>query len=1094
MSSQAHTGGASGAMPAQGGLETLRLQRLANVAAAAALLLAAVVLVGGWMLGLESLRRIPAGAAEMKANTAVGVAAGALALLWLSPSASRRRRSLAIGGATLMAVIGALSGLQWILGVEFGIDLLLFADPSSGRWGNLPGRPALGTSVAFVLLATAIFLLGRQSSLARATRLAAAGLAGLVAMSGALAQAVDERALHDSMRFGVMAPPTSLALLLLTTALLAAIAQRRPLAPRQTAFPLGLAAVLATALGLLTSITWLDWRSGERAQKAAGWVTHTHETRATRSLLLADVLDIEIGHRSYLLTGLPAFRTMLENAIARQSDRERKLLALTVDPEQQENLRKLGPMLAAHIAFAQQVVAMRDEAGAEAATREELTLNGKRLSDAIRELLTSMGDRSEELLAERAAAARREERNERRMLLAGTVISGALLLGVFLLLLREVRRRRRSENELDRFFTLSIDLLGIAGTDGYFKRLNPAFAETLGYDDGTLLARPFLDFVHPEDRAATMAEMAKLQAGTPTLAFENRYQARDGSWKWISWRVQPFLAEGLLYATARDVTAAKRTSEDLRASHAFLDSVVENIPNMIFVKEAAELRFVRFNRAGEELLGRPRDEVIGRTDRDLLPRDEAERSIAADRELLERGGVLDIPEEEVATRRRGTRILRTRRLPLPGPDGRAQFLLGISEDVTERSQLEKAHLEFRALFESLPGLYLVLLPDFTIVAASDAYLAATMTRRDEILGRNLFAVFPDNPENPDATGVANLRASLGRVVRDLVSDTMAIQRYDVAGPDGSFEEKHWSPINSPVLGSDGRLRYVIHRVEDVTEFVRRKSSTDVADANMTKRLEAMEAEIFRSGQEVQAANRLLEAANSELESFSYSVSHDLRAPLRSIDGFSQILLEEHSAQLDEQGRSHLGRVRAAAQRMGALIDDLLQLSRVGRSQLLRREVDLSEVAAETFAELGRAEPSRAVVWDIEAGLVASADPNLLRIVFANLLGNAWKFTRDRTPAEIRFDAVRANGCTTYRIRDNGAGFDMAYASRLFTPFQRLHSPRDFPGTGIGLAIVARIIRRHEGEIHAEAEPGKGATLSFTLEPGVQRAHSREIPT
>jgi PAS domain S-box-containing protein len=224
----------------------------------------------------------------------------------------------------------------------------------------------------------------------------------------------------------------------------------------------------------------------------------------------------------------------------------------------------------------------------------------------------------------------------------------------------------------------------------------------------------------------------------------------------------------------------------------------------------------------------------------------------------------------------------------------------------------------------------------------------------------------------------------------------------------------------------------------------------------------------------------LAAANGELEAFAYSVSHDLRAPLRAIDGFSQALLEDYGERMDETGLDYLRRVRAAAQRMAALIDDLLQLSRVSRSQLQPVAVDLSRQAEEILTGLQEQHPERKVEWSVQPGLKAMADPGLLRTVLENLLGNAWKYTARTAAARIEFGGETTPSGTVFHVRDNGAGFDMRYADKLFGAFQRLHHPSEFEGTGIGLATVQRIIHRHGGRIWAHARPGEGATFWFTL--------------
>ena len=224
----------------------------------------------------------------------------------------------------------------------------------------------------------------------------------------------------------------------------------------------------------------------------------------------------------------------------------------------------------------------------------------------------------------------------------------------------------------------------------------------------------------------------------------------------------------------------------------------------------------------------------------------------------------------------------------------------------------------------------------------------------------------------------------------------------------------------------------------------------------------------------------LQVAYRELEAFSYSVSHDLRAPLRSLDGFSQAMIEDYGDRLDEQGRDYLGRIRAASQRMSLLIDDILQLARLARSEMRREPVDLSALAGSVAEELRQLDPGRRVELRIGDGLAADADERLLRIVLSNLIGNAWKFTSQQPGATIEVGRANSGPEQAYFVRDNGVGFDMEYADKLFGAFQRLHSSAEFEGTGIGLATVQRAIHRHGGRVWAESEPDRGATFFFTL--------------
>jgi PAS domain S-box-containing protein len=378
--------------------------------------------------------------------------------------------------------------------------------------------------------------------------------------------------------------------------------------------------------------------------------------------------------------------------------------------------------------------------------------------------------------------------------------------------------RRENEQNLDRFFTLSRELLCIADIDGCLLRVNPTWKETLGWTIDDLTGKPFLDFVHSDDREGTLGAVEELTAGQAAVGFENRFRCSDGSFRWLQWSSTAAPEQGLIYIAGRDITERKHAEEALR-------------------------------RLAEEL------------------------------------------EQRFAAR---------------------------TADLSART----------------------------------------------------------------------------------------------------------------------------------------------AD---------------------------LSAANEELEAFAYSVSHDLRAPLRGIDGFSQAVLEEYSELLDETGKDYLNRLRAASQRMGVLIDDMLSLSRVSRVELIHAQVDLSAIATSVAAEVQEREPGRQVDFVIPAGVAALGDSRFLRIVLENLLANAFKFTSTRAIARIEFGSEQVNGEDAYFVRDDGVGFDMTYADQLFVPFQRLHTGSEFPGSGIGLATIQRIVRRHGGRAWADGEVGRGATVYFTL-GGIDEHH------
>ena len=295
-------------------------------------------------------------------------------------------------------------------------------------------------------------------------------------------------------------------------------------------------------------------------------------------------------------------------------------------------------------------------------------------------------------------------------------------------------------------------------------------------------------------------------------------------------------------------------------------------------------------------------------------------------------------------------------------------------------------------------------------------------------------------------------------------------------------------------GMEGAQRAVLNILDDFSEEKSRLEETQRAVLNILDDFETGKNRVEQANQQLKSeveerkraeeqtlrVNREVVAANKELEAFSYSVSHDLRSPLRGIDGFSLALLEEYGDKLDEEGKDYLRRVRAGTQRMGILIDDLLSLSRVTRLEIRLGRTNLGIIARNILAELQKLDPERRVEFRTEEGIEAFTDSHLITIALENLLGNAWKFTSKQESALIEFGTTRCDGELTFYVRDNGAGFDPAYAHQLFGAFQRLHDKDDFPGTGVGLATVQRIIHRQGGRIWAESAVDQGATFYFTL--------------
>jgi signal transduction histidine kinase/ActR/RegA family two-component response regulator len=411
--------------------------------------------------------------------------------------------------------------------------------------------------------------------------------------------------------------------------------------------------------------------------------------------------------------------------------------------------------------------------------------------------------------------------------------------------------------------------------------------------------------------------------------------------------------------------------------------------------------------------------------------------------------------------------------------------------------------DFRALFESAPGLYLAVTPSFDIVAASDAYLKATMTTRADILGRNLFDVFPDNPDDPTATGVRNLTTSLKRVLQEKRPDAMAIQKYDIRRPDaegGHFEERYWSPVNSPVLGADGEVLYIMHRVEDVTDFIRltqQGREQEMFNEALRTHNERMAAEVYLRARERDEA----QAANRAKDDFLAMLGHELRNPIAAIASATEILKRVGAT------AGAAGQARAVIERqvhhLKRLVDDLLDAARVqaGKVTLDRRTVDLAEAVRQAVAVVERTAEAAEHVLHVDAQSVGiSFDPTRLEQVVVNLLTNALKFTPAGRAIHV---SVRPEGDTAVLIvEDEGIGIPDDVLPRIFDLFFQgeRSAARSEGGLGIGLTLVKTLTELHGGTVEAQTSgPGLGSTFVVRLprvalpKPAAPRRPARAAP-
>ncbi len=537
----------------------------------------------------------------------------------------------------------------------------------------------------------------------------------------------------------------------------------------------------------------------------------------------------------------------------------------------------------------------------------------------------------------------------------------------------------------------------------------------------------------------------------------------------------PAAGRVLVRGSITDITERRRAEDALLRYAAEVEDLYENAP-CGYHSVGTDGTFIRMNNTERCWLGYAREEVDGKLRlRDVLtPESQEVFEEALPRLLMESGGVRNLELEMV--RRDGTLLsVLVSATAVRDAHGAVRLHRSIVMDNTDRARAEAALRESEEKYQQRTeelGSVMASVPDVVWSGEVDPdghwhyrYVSPVV---EKVLGRPVEYFLP-GPERWQSIIHPDDRSRAWSAVQRLLSgeSTSEEDAYRVVLPDDTIR---WVRDSARATRLDGGGIRIDGVSSDITE---RKQAEDEL-ARYREHLEEL----------VTARTLELEGLNQELEAFCYSVSHDLRAPLRSIDGFSQAVMEDYAERLDAQGRSHLLRVRAASKRMAGLIDDLLNLSRVSRGDMHTGPADLSALARSVAAELVETDPARDVTFVIQDGVVAQGDAHLLRVALENLLENAWKFTSRHDRARIEFGRTEVDGTPAYFVRDDGAGFDMAYADKLFGAFQRIHTPAEFEGTGIGLATVWRIVHRHGGRVWAEGEVEKGATFYFTLSPAI----------
>jgi PAS domain S-box-containing protein len=856
------------------------------------------------------------------------------------------------------------------------------------------------------------------------------------------------------------------------------------------------------------------WSGARRGEQDGYWVTHTHEVREAIQRTSREVIEAETSARAFALSGqepLLAHYQTAHDTIYRDEDALRHLTA--DNPEQQRRIEVLHSKIGAALDLADNLIAKRHKTGANPGAGDALEI--ERHLDRVRATTKDMYDEETRLLGQRLERAGSGQRLTRVIALVGVIFGSGLWALGWMAVKREINISQRARTQLsvlngelerrveqrtaalqgeiaerkkaaearERLAAVvdsSDDAIISKTLEGTITSWNRGAEKMFGYAAAEVMGKPML-LLFPPERAKEEADiLGRIRRGQSVDHFETERVRKDGQSIYVSATISPIRDNtGRIVGAskiARDITEQKRAEETLREQAKVLDLA------QVMVRDLSG-RITLWKQGAEKLYGYTREEAVGRISHELLQTQFPETLEKIDEELERTGSW----EGELVHRKRDHTSITVSSLWVLHRDsaGKAQRVLEANADITRRKQAEE---QLAGQAEELSRQAGELVRSREELEAQKRMLQSVLDSMSEGLvatdEQGKFILW--NPAAQRIVGMGPAEMSpeqwnthYGVYLPDAVTpfppehNPLLRAIRGEAGTAELFLSNRsmgggiWIEINgSPLKDKNGILRGGVVAFRDITK--RRADEREIRKLN-----EELESRVVERTEQLQAAN-------AELEAFSYSISHDLRAPLRHISGFSKILTEDFAPSLPEEAQRYLQRIEQGASRMGQLVDELLNLTRVGRQALAMRRTALDEIARDVISMLEPESAGRKVEWKIGRLPIAECDPILIRQVFQNLIGNALKYSRPRSPAVVEIGQTEADGQPVIFVRDNGVGFNMKYADKLFGVFQRLHRAEEFEGTGVGLATVQRIVQKHGGRIWAEAAIDRGSTFYFTL--------------